>query len=233
MRWMNLIVLTAVALAATPAHAEWKGKGELGGVLARGNTNTETLSGKVDMTLETGKWKHLAGFSILRTVNDSVTSANRWELHGESDYQLSDRSFVFGSGRYENDHFTAFSYQASAAVGYGYKFIDEKDTRLAVKLGAGYRRSELRDSGVVDNNAIVSGMVDYFHRLTDTTSLTNKLLVESGRSNTFLQNALGLQVKINSSLALGLSYDVRHNTTVVAGTKKTDQVLTVNLVFGF
>ena len=38
---------------------------------------------------------------------------------------------------------------------------------------------------------------------------------------------------MTDALALGLSYDVRHNTDVLPGTKKTDQVLTANLVFGF
>jgi putative salt-induced outer membrane protein YdiY len=38
---------------------------------------------------------------------------------------------------------------------------------------------------------------------------------------------------MNASLALGLSYEIRHNTDVLPDTEKTDQVFTANLVFGF
>jgi putative salt-induced outer membrane protein len=226
--------LALALLAVAPAQAEeWSGKGELGGVLARGNTDTETLNGKIDMTKEVERWTHQAGFSILRSVNDGVKSANRWELRGESDYRLTERSFVFGTLRYEDDEFTDYNYQATASVGYGYKFIDGEKTRLDGKIGVGYRQSELRVSGDTQNDAIVRAALDYSHQLTDTTDITDKFLVESGSDNTYMQNVLSLAVKMNESLALGLSYELRHNTDVLPGTEKTYQILTANLVFGF
>ena len=230
---MKGLAFALLLLAMAPAQADWTGKGELGGVLARGNTETETLNGKIDMTMETSGWKHQAGFSILRTVNDGVTSANRWELRGESDYKLTERSYVFGALRYEDDEFTDYNYKATASVGYGYKIIDGETTQLDGKIGVGYRQSELRVSGESENDAIVRGVLDYAHKLTDTTDVTNKFLVEAGSDNTFLQNILSLAVKMNASLALGLSYELRHNTDVLPGTEKTDQIITANLVFGF
>lgn len=226
----------AAALAlvvAAPAHADWEGKGELGGVLARGNTETETINGRIDLSTTTDRWRHAVGFSILRTVNDGVTSANRWEVHGESDYKLTERGFLFGALRYEDDEFTDFSYQATASAGYGYRFIDSDATKLVGRIGAGYRQSELRVSGRTRDEAIARGALDYSHKLTDTTTVLNQFLVEAGSDNTFLRNILSLEVKMNETLALGLSYEVRHNTDVLPGTDKTDQVLTANLVFGF
>lgn len=224
------LALTSVIL---PAHADWQGKGELGGVLARGNTETETLNAKIDMTKQTEQWKHLVGFSVLRTTNNSVTSADRWELRGESDYKLTERSYVFGALRYEQDEFTDYEYQGTGSVGYGYKFIDTEVTKLDGKLGVGYRLAELRLTGESENQAIVRGAVDFSHQLTETTRIVDKFLVEAGSDNTFLQNIFGLEVRINSAMALGLAYEVRHNTEVLPGTEKTDQVFTANLVFDF
>jgi putative salt-induced outer membrane protein len=226
-------ILVPLCLLALPAHADWQGKGELGGVLARGNTETETLNAKADMIQETERWKHLAGFSILRTTNDGVTSANRWELRGETQYKLTERSYVFGALRYEDDEFTDYTYQATASGGYGYRFIDTEITKLDGKIGVGYRQSELRVTGDKEDDAILRGALDFSHQLTETTKLVDKFLVEAGSDNTFLQNIFGVEVKINAALALGLSYEVRHNTDVQPGTDKTDQVLTANLVFGF
>ena len=230
---LNPLHVLPLFLLVSPAHADWQGKGELGGVLARGNTETETLNAKADLSKETQGWKHLLGVSVLRTTNDGVTSANRWELRGETQYKLSARSYVFGALRYEDDEFTDYSYQATATGGYGYRFIDSETTKLDGKLGLGYRQSELRLTGETEDDAILRGALDFSHQLTETTRLVDKFLVESGSDNTFLQNVLGIEVKINAALALGLSYEVRHNTDVEPGTEKTDQVLSVNLVFGF
>ncbi len=234
MRYLRLVpAMTLGWLISTTATADWSGKGELGGVLARGNTDTDTVSANLDLKNERGRWTNKAGGSLLRTVNEGVTAADRWELRGETEYSLSDRSFVFGSLRYEDDAFTDFDYQAAGSAGYGRHFIRTEATKLNGRVGIGYRRSELRATGDSENDAILRAALDFERRLTATTSLYDRLLIESGSDNTFLQNRLGLEVKINSALALGLSYDLRRNSDVLPGTDRTDQVLTANLVYGF
>ncbi len=233
MRITAAAALAAATLLAAPAQADWAGKGELGGVLARGNTETETLNARLDMSNERDRWKHGAGFSVLRTSNDGLTAADRFELRGESNYKLDDRSYVFGSLRYEDDQFSSYRYQAVAAAGYGYRFIKTESTQFDGKIGVGYRQSELRATGAKSDNAILRGALNYERHLTDTTLIANRFLVESGSDNTFLQNELALEVKMNAALALGLTYAVRHHTDVQPLTEKTDQVLTANLVFGF
>jgi putative salt-induced outer membrane protein len=222
-----------IALVPATASADWSGKGQFGGVLSRGNSDTETINATIDVANEIDRWKHKAGFSMLRTVNEDVTSADRWELRGQSEYALTERSFVFGSLRYEDDRFTDYDYQATAAAGYGYHLIATETTKLDGLIGVGFRRTELRLTGETEEEAILRGGMDFEHKLTATTQVYNKFLVESGSDNTFLQNQLGMEVKINDSFALGVDYAVRHNTDVLPGTDETDQVLSVNLVYGF
>jgi putative salt-induced outer membrane protein len=220
-------------LASGAALADWTGKGQLGGVLARGNTDTSTINAVIDVAKELERWTHKAGGSLLRTVTNDVTSADRWELRGETNYKLTDRSYLFGTLRYEDDAFTDFSYQATAAGGYGYRFITTETTKFEGQIGAGFRQTELRITGESDEDVIARAALNYEHMLTNTTKIYDRLLVESGSSNTFVQNQLGLEVKMSDTFALGLDYAVRHNTEVLPGTENTDQVLTVNLVYGF
>jgi putative salt-induced outer membrane protein len=229
------------------ASAEWKGKGELGLVLARGNTNTETLNAKADMTKETEKWKHLVGFSMMRSTSEHELTGNRYEAHGQSNYALSEKSYALGSLRYESDEFSPYDYSAVASLGYGYKIFDTEETKLAIELGAGYRYAQDRDSLDVDGNlvargeahgnAIVRGGVNYEQKLTSNTLVYDKLLVESGSTNTFVQNELGIKVAMNESLALSVAHLLRYNTEVneaiVPIPKQTDHLFTVNLVFAF
>jgi putative salt-induced outer membrane protein len=101
------------------------------------------------------------------------------------------------------------------------------------QLGLGYREAEVRLTGEQEDGVIVRGALNFDHKLTDTTKVYDRFLVEAGSDNTFVQNSLGLEVKINESFALGLDYSVRHNTDVLPGIDKTDQVFTANLVYGF
>jgi putative salt-induced outer membrane protein len=226
-------VLVPGVLAAGTASADWTGKGTFGGVLARGNTETETLNLNIDVENTIDRWTHKAGASMLRTVTDNITSADRWELRGESRYSLTERSYLFGALRYEDDSFTDFRYQATATGGYGYHFIMTDATKLEGQIGAGFRQTERRPDGEKNDDAILRGAVNFEHKLTDTTLIYDRFLVESGSDNTFMQNALGIEVKINDTFALSLDYAVRHNTDVLPGTEKTDEVLTANLVYGF
>lgn len=234
-RLINFSVCAAALAVLTPAaaQAEWKGKGELGLVLARGNTETETISAKADMVQESDPWKHLVGFSALRSTSGDVTTADRYEVHGQSDYKISQRSYVLGALRYENDEFSPYTYQAVAALGYGYKFYDTEDTKLSVELGVGYRRTEDRLTQEEEGDAILRGGMNYENKITDNTLVYDKLLVESGSDNTFIQNELGVKVAMNASLALSVAYLVRYNTDVDPPLESTDELLTANLVFSF
>ena len=226
-------VLVSGGLASGTAAADWSGKGTFGGVLARGNTETETINLNVDVENKLDRWTHKAGASMLRTVTGDITSADRWELRGESQYSLTERSYLFGALRYEDDAFTDYSYQATATGGYGYRFITNDTTKLEGQIGAGYRQTELQLTGEQEDDIIARGALNFEHKLTDTALVYDRFLVESGSDNTFVQNQLGIEVKISDTFALGLDYAVRHNTDVLPGTEETDQVLTANLVYGF
>jgi putative salt-induced outer membrane protein len=240
------IFFAAAALAAVssvqPAWADWTGKGEAGLVVSSGNTNTETINAKLQLTSETETWKNTFGGSELYTSDDEGRTAQRWEAFGQSDYKFGARAFSFAAGRYEQDEFSGFKYQAIASGGVGYRFIDSPTTRFTGTTGVGYKFFETRDSfddvtgalveeGRSDSEVVFRGTIDFEHHFTASTTLLNKFIVESGADNTFLQNDLSLQVKMNAVLALAVGYSVRHNTAPPADFQNTDTLTTVNLVY--
>jgi putative salt-induced outer membrane protein len=228
--------------AISPAHADWSGKGEAGLVIATGNTETKTANAKLLLANEVDKWKHQFGGAALYASSDpDGTTANRWEAFEQSDYNFSPRTFWFGAARYEDDEFSGFEYQATLSAGIGRKFIDTDLTTFVGTAGVGYKRFETRDSfddagvllerGASDSETIFRGTLDYDHKLTATSSLIDKFVVEAGSDNTFLQNDIALQVKMTNVLALAVGYSVRHNTDPPVGFEKTDTLTTINLVY--
>ena len=222
-----------LALFAGAASADWSGTGKLGGVVTRGNSETETLAAVVDVSNVLEQWTYKFGGSILHTVTDDVTSADRWELRAETNYNFTERAFSFGTVRYENDSFTDYAYQGTGAAGYGYRFVMTDATKLEAQLGVGGRRAEIRVTDEIEEDAILRGAMNFEHSLTPTTRIYDRFLVESGKDNTFMQNQLGFEIKINSRFAFGLDYTVRRNTDVLPGTRNSDQIFTTNLVYGF
>ena len=236
------LLAAAVMLAALPAHADWSGKGEAGLVIASGNTETKTANAKVALANEIDKWKHqFGGAALYASADPDGTTARRWEAFEESDYNFSPRTFWFGAARYEDDEFSGFDYQATVSTGLGRKFIDTDVTKFTGAAGVGYKFFETQDSfddaglllaaGESDSDVVFRGTLDYDHEFTATTSLLDKLVVEAGADNTFLQNDLALQVKMTDVLALAVGYSVRHNTDPQVGFEKTDTLTTVNLVY--
>lgn len=228
-------------LHGATAVADWSGKGEVGVAVASGNTKTEAANAKIEAVNQLERWKHLFGLTGNYASDEVGTTGQRWEARGQSDYNFGPRAFWFGSGRYEDDRFSGFEYQATIGTGFGYKFIDTEVTKLVGQVGTGYKFFETRDAfaddgltiipGDNDSELIFTGGVDFEHQLTDTTKILNKFLVESGSDNTFLQNELALQVRMTEVLALAVGYAVRHNTDPPAGFEETDTLTTLNLVY--
>jgi putative salt-induced outer membrane protein len=84
-----------------------------------------------------------------------------------------------------------------------------------------------------NSESIGTASVDYLHKFTPTTTLTNKLLVEYGSTNTLAHDEVALTVKMSTKLALSVGYAVTDNTNPPAPLKKVDTLTTVNLVFSF
>lgn len=235
--------MVVALVAAAPAHAELTGKGEAGLVIASGNTDTTTANVKLQLANEIDKWKHEFGVDALyATADPDGTTAQRWEFSEQTDYNYSPRDFWFGAGRYEDDRFSGFEYQATVSAGYGRKFIDTDVTKFVGTAGVGYKFFETRDvfdevtgvllePGDTDSEVVFRGTLDYDHKFTATTSLLDKFIVEAGADNTFAQNDIALQVKMTDVLALAVGYSVRHNTDPPIGFEKTDTLTTINLVY--
>jgi len=224
------------------ARADWTGKGEAGLALASGNTDSKNGNVKLDLADTVGLWKHAFGATAAYVATGGDTTGQRWEVHEQSDYNFSAKSFWFGAGRYEDDRFSGFNYQATLSTGIGRHFIDNATTKFTGTAGVGYKIFETQDvfddtgtvllqKGASDNEVVFRGTLDFTHKLTDTTKLLDKFLVESGSNDTFVQNDFGIQVQMTDVIALAAAYSVRHHTDPPLGFGKTDTLTTLNLVY--
>jgi len=227
----QLCIALALCGVATPALADWTGKGNIGASFATGNSENQAASAALELKNTVDKWQHTLGFAGNYGSDSGITTAQRWELRGQTQYEITERAYGFGAARYEDDRFSQYDYQASLAGGLGYKIIDTERTKFWVQGGPGYRYAEIQDTGESEDGVIFRGDLGFEHQLTDTTKFVERFLVEAGSDNTYMQNDLGLEVTISGALGLRVGYQVRHNTDVLPGVENTDTLTTVGLLY--
>ncbi|GAA0718426.1 DUF481 domain-containing protein [Dokdonella soli] len=257
-----IALLAALPLAAQ-ADDGWSGSGEVGFAAARGNAKSENLNAKLQFKKEDDQWKDTFYLTALRSKGEVKTAtidngqivnvsnyklnANRYEAGASAGYKLDERSYIVGALRYENDDFSPFNYQWTASIGYGYTVLKNQSDELSFEIGPGFKRYQpvdilgpevinnvpVRHTFGANDEVVARGLMAYKHNFTDSTSFVDTLLMEAGSDNTFFQNDAGLQVDMSKKLALKIGYQVRHNSDVTPGIKKTDQLMTTNLVYNF
>lgn len=244
--------LAALLMGAPLAHADdippgWSGKGQLGYVMSRGNSDTDAANAKIEVNLLRNDWKHNLLLDGLYGRSAGIASAQRWDARLQSNYTFTPRWFAFGAVYYENDRFSGFQYQATGSGGLGFKVFDSDRTKLSLQAGVGYRslRPEIvtKDpaTGAViartplgtESEVVATTGLDFMHQFNASTKVTDKLSSESGSTNTSLRNDLALEVKMSRKLSLAAGFSVLKNTNPPFGVKQTDTITTLNVVYAF
>ncbi|WP_179952150.1 DUF481 domain-containing protein [Marinicella rhabdoformis] len=211
----------------------WSGKGQLGFSMASGNSDSDNLNGSVELKIESEKWVNQSKLEAQYASSDGETTTDRFVFSGKTGYKWRDADHFFYASRYENDDFSGYDYTMSASVGWGHKFFESDKSKLLTELALGYKVQAVDADRSEVSGAILVGKMDYMRQLTETTKFEDVLLIESGSDNTYIQNDMGVALKVNEAFAVKLNYQYRHNTDVPAGKEKTDELISANLVYDF
>ena len=210
--------------------SNWKATAELGFVKASGNTDTQTLNAKLKASTAYDSWKHGVSFETLSSSSNDVRSAEKYVAQGKSDYLIDDRTYAFGLLSWEKDNFDGYDYQATAAVGLGYKVIQESDMELSFELAPGYRVSEF-ESGNNEEDGIIRAAENFSWDISKTATFDQFLNTEAGESNTITRFGVSLTSQIADALSMKVGYNLKHSSDVAVDKDKTDTETSVTLVY--
>jgi putative salt-induced outer membrane protein len=229
---LTAILVSAPTWAAEEEEGPWSGKATLGYLATSGNTENSTLKSGFELGYAAGKWTHLATAKAINSSENEVTTAEAYELGWKSEWDLSERDFLFGRLQWRKDRFSGFDTQFSQTVGYGRHLIDTEEHNLSVEVGAGARQSELAD-GTTDNETILRGGLNYAWQFSDTAKFTQDFTIEAGSNNTYAESISAISASLIGELALVASYTIKHNTDVLAPLEKTDTYTALSLEYAF
>jgi len=227
-----------------PGDPTWAIRSVLGYSKTGGNTDNSAGNFLFHMAHVMGDWKLLFGVDALYGSTRGETTAQAWDTYLQGNYNITRRFYWYVGGRYDDDRFSGFAYQAAVKTGPGYNFIDTDTTKLTAQVGVGYRwlRPEilLRDDigGIVsrteqpeESDAIVDAGVSFEHDFNQSTKIIAAATTQSGKDNTLTDARVALQVKMSERLALSAGYKVLDNSSPPPGSGHRDTLTTLGIVY--
>lgn len=231
----------SLAQQAPPAPTEapseeenpWSGEAELGGVARSGNTENLGVSASAEVIYEAAPWRHILSGSFDYLETRLATEEQAIEAEYQFNYDLTERTFVYGLTHYEDDRFSGFEYEITASAGLGTRVIDEE--RLTWTLAAGPSIRVFREDDEGTTEAVPGARLnsDLAWQLSDTAKLANEteLRLDSDRSE--LENETSLTLQIVESLAGRFSFSAQYRSPVPEDTDELDTTTKASLVYGF
>ncbi len=235
----GLIFALALGLIGLNSHitfAEddfgWHGGGEFGLAITSGNSETETLNGRLELIHNSELWRHTLQASALNVSDSDTAIIERYTFGYKIDRKITDYEYYFGAFRYDDDRFSGFDFQSSLTFGIGRRIFATAVSRFDVELGLGYRLSRTVN-GRNEDEAIGRFYGDYEYNVSENTVFSQTLLIEPAFRNTFSESITALKISFAKQLALKLSFAAKNNSDTPANTKSTDTVTTAAVVYSF
>ncbi|TQV84489.1 DUF481 domain-containing protein [Aliikangiella coralliicola] len=218
-------------------EGKWAGSVEFGYVAVSGDNESDSLNGRFTLGYEVGRWRHAGALatqsSSTEDSNGVKTEARKFTAQAKSDYKFSKYAYAFGIADYDDTKDSGFDYQASLALGAGYRFIEDESHTLDGELGFGTRESKIEATSETNSEGIVRLAGLYKWKINKNAEFEQKLSSEIGDDNTVSKSYSGLSANIMESLALKVSYSVKHQSDVPVGNEKTESVTSFTVVYSF
>ena len=210
----------------------WSGKAALGYLATSGNTESSSLNSGFMLAYATGRWAHSLEASAIKASEDDATSAEAYALGWKTEFNMTERDFLFGRVNWRKDRFSAYEQQLSESVGYGRRLIDTGVHFLNVELGAGARQADLID-GTTEEDFILRGGISYQWKFSETAAFIQDITAESGPGNVYTESVSAIKTKVMGDLGLVASYTIKNSSVVPPGSENSDTFAALSLEYAF
>ena len=232
-----LVALPAVPLAAQDVPPDpWTFQGDLGYVIAGGNTDLQTLNLGEKVGFDpAGRWRFGQSAAWVYSQSDDETTANLIGGDLRGDYDFTERLGAYGSVGYYRNTFAGISRRITEGVGLGYKaWLAPRDT-LVLEGGVNLFQERLT-SDVTDDYTSARAAGTYKHLLSDKASfgLGAQFLPDLSDFADYLLDAHAeLSAPLSANVAIKLGYLLRYQSEPAAGFEETDTIFTSGIQFTF
>lgn len=230
---IGLFVVSGAALAQTPQDP-LVGTVAVGYLATNGNTDTSNTNATFKAVWDPHQvWMHTWNAFLISSRSNGIKTADSKAAGYKAQRDFGTHNgYIFGAGDWRQDEFSGYSRQSAEVVGYGRKLIMTDLHTLTVEGGIGRKQSSVID-GTKFDDTIIHGGLDYLLHINENALFTQRLLLELGSDNNYLESVSQLKTTIRGKLSLGASYIIKYNSDVPAFIAKTDRFTAITLEYGF
>lgn len=210
----------------------WTGNAELGGYVSTGNTDNVGVSGAVNLTRETLRWRHKLHAAADYQESLGLASREHYLAAYEPNFKFGQRGYLYGAAQYESDRFLGYHNRYSASVGAGYSAIKGPAVTLDLELGPAFRHTDFTDA-TIESSVAARGSLDFDWKLSGSVTLSQDASAYVQQFNSTLSGTTALNAKLIGPLAAKLSYTVQYESMPPIGRVGTDTTSRASLVYSF
>lgn len=225
------------ARASEASQSRLAHESEIGTVIVKGNSKSETVNLRQETSYSWLKNKITFGAKFLESEQDGVTSAKSWDALGRYDRQIDKHFGAFVSHLIESNRFAGYVQRDNSDLGMTYKIY--KDVKTDWSLELGYRNQHTKFNTAQKNKTQQAGRLytDIKRKFNESTS--GRFWVEyipnfSDSKAYIIKSEPSLSVVLTQIMSLKLGYLVQYqNQIFLPQTQRTDTTFTTSLVAKF
>ncbi len=208
----------------------WTGSLVAGGLITRGNSDTEAFNFSADATRRTDidrlnlNGQYLFGRQEDPTTGEKSTSTDNWRLGAKYDYFINEKLYAFGSFAIEKDRIANLDIRLTPAVGLGYQWIERKDFNFFTEAGLAYVYEDYEGEEASENISLKLAYhvdkklregVSVFHNLTFYPSIEDI-------SDYYLLTDAGIRADLTDSFFTEFKVELKYDATPATGSSRSD-----------
>jgi putative salt-induced outer membrane protein YdiY len=234
---LALFGASTAAAQTTEPPAPWTGSVAAGLAVTAGNSSTTTTN--LAFTVESDKTKdnvfRAEGLNI-RSSRDGDAIVDRTSLQAQDDFNLTQRTYVFGRFQYLRDVFKSIDYLLAPTGGVGYRLVNTPITTLNADIAGGIV-VEKNPGLEKQTSAAIEAGEKAMHKLSDSATLTQSLTglwKVDDFNDSLVTFQAGLATDITPRTQLKVDFlDTYKNKPPSVLVKKNDTALLMAFVFKF
>ncbi|PTU30658.1 DUF481 domain-containing protein [Stenotrophobium rhamnosiphilum] len=224
------LVAPGVVLAAPNG---WSGDAGLGYIASNGNTKSSTANAKLSLIYTQDAWQNTFLASAMGSSSDGESTGEQYGASDKLAYNFTPNDYVLASVEWAKDLEGPIGQRIVESLGYGRHVLTGPVHVLDLEAGVGARQETVNVTNERNKDIIGRFAGKYSWKISETSTFSEVLKVETGDDNTFTESITELKVNVVGNVFASASYTLRNNTTVPAGTSKTDTITALNLSYAF
>lgn len=218
----------------------WQTRVKLSYENTSGNTDTQNLSGTLELKKEGDKNRFYINSSILFGTEGNEETKDKWSIDTRWERYITERLFGLLSSGYQYDRFLDYDYRIFLGPGLGYEFLKTERHLLKGYCSTSYYYERYdRDIGQDKRyDSYVSGDIALDYKYQILVNLIFKEAIDYSVSfedseKRFIDSETSLEVDVNEHISFDISYIINYRHAPLPDKRSTDKTFLTSLILKF